>query len=622
MAASLSGVFSVQQFTDIGGPLVGGRLYTYGPSTTTLKIAYTDEAGTIPHTYTSDGIGGQYIALDARGELPAGLFLLAGGYDLALKTAAGATIWTRRAIGADARAYTDSKFAELAGLNGATMVGFRVGTTTRLLSDKLLDDLTVEDFGAVGNGVTSDAPAFLQMATATGGLIRMMAKEYLIGQLNLPDFDRLVIVGKGMPGATVAADSLKTGTVLLGGIAARANTVHVQDFGLDNGSARALVGVVDGLVLNAKVGEAGADACILNVASLGPTPAGTTHAILVQGFSRGRADNIYCGKHQFGLVVKSRNFEISNVTGDDLRTALVYPKSDVPASAGDVGSGVANSFEISNVRHTAGTANTEASAVYLHASTAAFASARVVNVAQTYGLAALRIQGGGAISDPTISGVRAANIRAEAAQQAVYVGGYTYDWSVKNSEAINPKTGRAVYMDGNAFGWSLDGVHVTISDNTIVGDIVFQSFGEGTWDNVTVRNPYLTMRVHQTWNVLSTVKTGKISGQCRNTYDADLTPANGAAADVAPAVPRMRILPGSVMKLEGRFNMTAAANKFFCNLPVSTGRQIVFGCAGIDSAGTNYVAATVRLNDGQLSVETPAYGTLSRVDVSNITVAL
>lgn len=97
MSASQSGDFNLQEFDNLGDPLSGGRLYTYTYGTTTHKNAYTDQAGTIPHTYTSDGIGGQYIALNARGELPAPLYLATGSYDIALKTSAGATVWTRRA---------------------------------------------------------------------------------------------------------------------------------------------------------------------------------------------------------------------------------------------------------------------------------------------------------------------------------------------------------------------------------------------------------------------------------------------------------------------------------------------------------------------------------------------
>lgn len=126
MTASLSGVFNLQEFTDAGALLASGRLYTLAQGTTTLKVAYTDKAGTIAHTYTSDGVGGQYIGLNARGELPAPLYLAPGSYDIALKTATGATVWTRRAdptddaltaLRADLASHTDAN-------KGAGLVGF------------------------------------------------------------------------------------------------------------------------------------------------------------------------------------------------------------------------------------------------------------------------------------------------------------------------------------------------------------------------------------------------------------------------------------------------------------------------------------------------------------------
>jgi hypothetical protein len=98
--ASQPGVFNVQQFSDNGNPAHLYRLYTYVQGTTTHKVAYTDAAGVVAQTYTTDGLGGQYIALDARGELAQPLFLATGPYDIALKTPAGATVWTRYAIGA------------------------------------------------------------------------------------------------------------------------------------------------------------------------------------------------------------------------------------------------------------------------------------------------------------------------------------------------------------------------------------------------------------------------------------------------------------------------------------------------------------------------------------------
>ena len=100
MAASQPALFNVQEFTDNGITLVGGRLYTYAFGTTALKVAYTDPEGTVPQTYTADGLGGQYIALNARGELPSPLYMASSGaYDISLRRADGSTVWTRRAEG-------------------------------------------------------------------------------------------------------------------------------------------------------------------------------------------------------------------------------------------------------------------------------------------------------------------------------------------------------------------------------------------------------------------------------------------------------------------------------------------------------------------------------------------
>lgn len=145
MSASLSGVFDLQSFTDAGVLGVGMRLYTYITGTTTFKAAYTDAAGLVSHTYTADGSGGQYIALNARGELPAPLYFSTGSYDLALKTAAGATVWTRRA-----------------------------DPTADLLKSVVACPM---DYGAVGDGATNDTAAFIA-ACNTGLLVDGRGKTY------------------------------------------------------------------------------------------------------------------------------------------------------------------------------------------------------------------------------------------------------------------------------------------------------------------------------------------------------------------------------------------------------------------------------------------------------------
>jgi hypothetical protein len=186
MPASQSANFNLQEFSDAGLLLLGGRLYTYGYGTTAQKTAYTDPAGTVPHTYTADGAGGQYIALNARGELPAPLYLATGSYDLTLKRGDGSTIWTRKADGVDNT--PNSLAAALAAATGALLVGFiqaGVGAVFRWIRDKLRETVSPEDFGAVGDGVADDSAAWMaatnSFPTATGGTLRLTSgKTYKI----------------------------------------------------------------------------------------------------------------------------------------------------------------------------------------------------------------------------------------------------------------------------------------------------------------------------------------------------------------------------------------------------------------------------------------------------------
>jgi len=198
MTASQPGTFNVQEFTDLGDPLVGGRLYTYTQGTTTHKTAYTNHEGTIPHTYTSDGLGGQYIALNARGELPAPLYLAAGSYDLALKTAAGATVWTRRA---------DPVWditSDLSATAGASLIGFiqsGTGAVARTVQDELRDTVKAIQFAA-GDGVTDDTAKLLACIATSPLSIDLVGKTYRVTA-------KLIF--------SVAGMTIKNGTLLFDG---------------------------------------------------------------------------------------------------------------------------------------------------------------------------------------------------------------------------------------------------------------------------------------------------------------------------------------------------------------------------------------------------------------------
>jgi len=129
-----------------GAPLAGGRLYTFASGTTTFKAAYTDSTLGTPCTYVNDGTGALYIALDARGE--AQLWLGSGAYSFALKTSAGAGVWTVDGV-------TDTAGGLLADLaststgKGSKLIAWirrALGAVGRTVEDKLTEQISVFDF--------------------------------------------------------------------------------------------------------------------------------------------------------------------------------------------------------------------------------------------------------------------------------------------------------------------------------------------------------------------------------------------------------------------------------------------------------------------------------------------
>jgi hypothetical protein len=185
MSASQPALFNVQEFTDDGITLVGGRLYTYAFGTTVQKVAYTDPEGTVPQTYTADGLGGQYIALNIRGELPTPLYLAAGAYDIALKRADGSTVWTRRAepTGDIVTPFRNA----LAGSAGASLVGYHssAGRTVEQQLDMLYQGYAnITDPQYAGGAIAgSDCTAAIQAAMTAKTNVLVPDGTYLAANL-------------------------------------------------------------------------------------------------------------------------------------------------------------------------------------------------------------------------------------------------------------------------------------------------------------------------------------------------------------------------------------------------------------------------------------------------------
>jgi hypothetical protein len=142
-----------QFFGSNGLPLAGGKLYTYAAGTTTALATYTSSTGGTAHSNP--------IVLDSAGRVPSEIWLTsATSYKFTLKTSANVEIWTKdnvpgifadQAINATGVEY-DPPFG------GALTSGYTAAS-------KLAQTVSVKDFGAVGDGTTSDTAAVLAALT-------------------------------------------------------------------------------------------------------------------------------------------------------------------------------------------------------------------------------------------------------------------------------------------------------------------------------------------------------------------------------------------------------------------------------------------------------------------------
>jgi len=155
----------MQFFDANGNPLAGGKLYSYASGTSTPLSTYTDSTGLAANTNP--------IILDSRGEC--NLWLGAANYTLTLKSATDVLIWSVDGV---------------SGTFDASNVSYTAagtGAVTTTVQAKLRQTVSVQDFGATGNGVTDDTLAIQAAidalsAAGVGGTVLLPAGAYKITQ--------------------------------------------------------------------------------------------------------------------------------------------------------------------------------------------------------------------------------------------------------------------------------------------------------------------------------------------------------------------------------------------------------------------------------------------------------
>jgi hypothetical protein len=163
--------------TTEGLPLVGGKVYTYVPGTSTPKDTYTTYAASVANTNP--------IILDTRGEAA---IYWTGDYDVVLKDANDVVIWgPERLNQPETLGVADTLRADLAlttpGSKGAGLIGYSVSSTyvAGTVGAKLAQVISVFDYmtsaeiadvqnGTLAKDVTSAVQAAMSAMSASGHL--------------------------------------------------------------------------------------------------------------------------------------------------------------------------------------------------------------------------------------------------------------------------------------------------------------------------------------------------------------------------------------------------------------------------------------------------------------------
>ena len=183
-----------------------------GPTLTSVKdglgnetqlFLSTNAVGMYDYLFpTSDGTSNQILSTNGSGQL-----FWATASNNTYTAGAGLSLT------ANQFSLTSPVLQALGGTGSASLFSSQltVGTVVRPLGDILSDNKTVNDYGADPTGINDSYQAFIDMATATGGLIRVPEGRYRLSSIvSLTNLD-LILIGAGMGKTQIFFDGLTGG---------------------------------------------------------------------------------------------------------------------------------------------------------------------------------------------------------------------------------------------------------------------------------------------------------------------------------------------------------------------------------------------------------------------------
>lgn len=347
MAVFLSpvGGAGAQFFDNNGNPLTGGKLHTYAAGTTTPQVAYTTSAGNVAHANP--------ILLDAAGRVPGSSeiwlisgdsykFVLSDNNDVLLATwdnisGAGDPSYTQyvpatNSLLAPGPLTIKSALDQLTNEDsGSSVVGYLPPFTNAVRTtvyDKLSQFVTIEDFGADGTQLGDSAALKAAIAyAATDWLPVILPARRIYWDGSIITEDKVRIWGSGMPALNSASTALEGGTIIQGAFQCLGDYIDLRDFGVDIGSASGVT-TADAIKCLAQPYNTGKTLHTENLIGLCNSPSSAVHALLFEGYAQHTGGNLHGVYGYFGVVLKTRNVQLTTLKATDPSDTGIYFKSD------------------------------------------------------------------------------------------------------------------------------------------------------------------------------------------------------------------------------------------------------------------------------------------------------
>jgi nitrous oxidase accessory protein NosD len=200
-----------------------------------------------------------------------------------------------------------SSLATLPGFDASPLHAMASGaTTSRTLSALLSDSISVEDFGATGNGVTDDSAAFLA-AVAAGLPIRLGPKTYIVnGPLSLASTTCVTLIGVSGR-TTLRRLSQGSGS---GWITLSASLVHVEGIIFDANTS--LTGSANGVTIPATCVRSTFERCAF------------TNAVSGDGLAFSTSDPVFARHAVIGCEAYGNSNGIACLAADGLTVSACH----------------------------------------------------------------------------------------------------------------------------------------------------------------------------------------------------------------------------------------------------------------------------------------------------------